>query len=40
MFLLKALRPEKYRENAKVQRAAPASTPPRVEVVFADPDKA
>jgi hypothetical protein len=39
MFLLKALCPEKYRENAQVQLAAVASSPPRVEVVFRGPDK-
>jgi hypothetical protein len=39
MFLLKALAPEKYRENPKVQLAAAASAPPRVEVVFHQPDK-
>jgi hypothetical protein len=39
MFLLKALAPEKYRDNVKVQRATAASAPPRVEVVFRSPDK-
>jgi hypothetical protein len=39
MFLLKALAPEKYRENAPVQRAAAASAPPQIKVVFCDRDK-
>jgi hypothetical protein len=37
MFLLKALRPEVYREHVKV--AAAASAPPRIKVVFPDRDK-
>jgi hypothetical protein len=39
LFLLKALKPEVYRENSRVQLAAAASAPPRVVVVvFRDRD--
>jgi hypothetical protein len=38
MFVLKKLDPS-YRENAPVQRAAAASAPPQIKVVFADRDK-
>jgi hypothetical protein len=39
MFLFKALRPEVYRENPRVQLAAAASTPARLSWVFHQPDK-
>ena len=39
MFSLKALDPQKYRENPKVQLAAAASAPPTIKVVFHQPDK-